>query len=148
MINVIITTAIVASAGIFCSEERETIIDFKDLPAKSQTFIENYFDVGEISYIIKEEEFTSTSYLVKFRDGNEIEFIGNGDWDEIECEYSPEGVPTKIIPQKILETVNKRFPSETIVNIKKEIYGRYEIELKNGLEITFNDRFEIIRLDD
>ena len=138
-------TSVLLSISTFFSFDRERIIEFNELPQVSQEFIQTNFPSHQIAYIIEETELTSTTFNVKFENGDEIEFRGNGEWKDIDCEYN--AVPESATPAKILEYVKAKHARNTIEKISRE-YNRYEVELNNGLEIVFNSNFEVLRYDD
>lgn len=137
--------SVLLSVSTFFSFDRERLIEFSQLPQVSQEFIQKNFPSHNVDYIIEESELTHTSYEVKFSNGDEIEFRGNGEWKEIDCEYN--GVPASAVPAKLIDYVNAKHPNNTIEKISRE-YSRYEVELNNGLEIVFNNNFEVLRYDD
>lgn len=137
--------SVLLSVSTFFSFDRERLIEFSQLPQVSQEFIQKNFPSHEISYIIEESELTHTSYDVKFTNGDKIEFRGNGEWKEIDCEYN--GIPDSAIPDKLLDYVKAKHANCLIEQISRE-YSRYEVELNNGLEIVFNSNFEVLRYDD
>ena len=54
------------------------IITFEELPAKAQEFVNAYFGDHTVSFVRMETEITKTEYTVRFTNGMEIEFTGNG----------------------------------------------------------------------
>lgn len=137
--------SLLLSISTLFSFDRERIIEFDQLPQVSQEFIQANFPSHEISYIIEENELTHTTYDVKFTNGDEIEFRGNGEWKEIDCEYN--NIPDSAVPSQLLDYVKAKHPKNMIEKLSRE-YGRYEVELNNGLEIVFNSNFEVLRYDD
>ncbi len=140
-----VLTSVLLSISTFFSFDRERLIEFEQLPKASQEFIQTNFASHQIEYIIEESELTSTTYDVKFTNGDSIEFRGNGEWEEIDCEYN--NVPDTAVPAKLLDYVKAKHPNNAIEKLSRE-YNRYEVELNNGLEIIFNSNFEVLRYDD
>lgn len=126
---------------------QQSIVEFNKLPQSSQEFIAKLVRVEDISYIKMEKEnfLSSKEYEVKMKDGSEFEFNQNGLWKEIKDKVH--GVPVAIIPQRITAYVNKSFPMNKITKITRT-NRKYEIELTNGLDLTFNSKGEFMRVDD
>lgn len=128
----------------FCAIAQNKVILFSDLPQAAQKFISNNYSAKEVSYVVMDKEFFSTSYEVKMNNGIEIEFDGKGNWKEVDAGLL--SVPNNVVPKKIRQYVNKSFPNNEIVKISRN-KRKYEIELKNGLDIEFNKQGEFLRVD-
>lgn len=124
---------------------QDKIISFSDLPKTAKTFISKYYNEDQVAYIVMDKELFSTSYEVKLHNGVEVEFDGKGNWTEIDADTLP--VPNGIVPVKIRNYINKSFPNNEIVKISKS-KNKFELELKNGLDLEFNNKGEFIRIDD
>ena len=120
-------------------------ISVNQLPPKSQQFIKQHFSGEKIAYAKKERDFLKTKYEVVFSNGSKIEFRKDGEWKEIDCKYAK--VPDAIIPQKIMEFVTANYESAAIIEIDRDKRD-YEIKLSNGLELTFDLKFNLIEIDD
>lgn len=97
----------------------------------------------------KEQEFlwggkTDTTYDVMFQSGAKLEFYENGDWKEIDCKYL--AVPAGIVPEQILTVANGYHPGLPIVQIERDV-REYEVKLINGVELTFDMRFNLTDYD-
>ena len=104
-------------------------IEMNQLPVKAQTFITTYFK----------------SYDVVFASGEKLEFDKSGDWTEVKCKTVE--VPAAIIPEAILKYVKANYPEVKILEIEHDSEG-YEIKLSNRLEIKFNNKFQVVDIDD
>ena len=111
------------------------------LPAAAKTFIQQSFPDAAIAFAERD----SNEYEVHLNDGTEITFDLKGNWDKVDCNFSP--VPDEIVPQPIATYVEKNFPGVSIVKIDKERYG-YEVELANDLELKFNKQGVLFSMDD
>ena len=121
------------------------IIPFGELPAKAQEFVTTYFSGHDIRFVRMEIEVTKTEYTVRFENGMEIEFNGNGDWEEVESHS--ECLPSGFLPETILSYLNQRHPNTCLHEISKGRH-KYEIELADGSELIFNKNGEFLRYDD
>ena len=127
------------------SAENDRIISFEQLPAKSQEFIKKYFPDEKVSYVKEESDFMELSYEAVLATGTKIEFVGSGEWKEVECRYST--LNEEIVPVQIREYVRKNFPETKFVKIEKG-YRDYEVKLTNRLELTFDQNFNLVDIDD
>lgn len=140
----IIATVAMAFTSLF-SNDRERVIEYNNLPQNAKTFVEKHFKNVPVSYVMEDKELTGTTYQLRFENGDEIEFKGNGEWEEIECKTG--GIPESAIPSGIGKYVEKKHNGNKIVKIKKE-RNTYEVEINNDLELVFNSKEEILRYDD
>ena len=85
------------------------------------------------------------SYDVVFASGEKLEFDKSGDWTEVKCKTGE--VPAAIIPEAILKYVKANYPDAKVLEIEHDSEG-YEIKLSNRLEIKFNDKFQVVDIDD
>ena len=86
---------------------------------------------------------------VKLTDKTEIEFYLNYEWKSIDCEKSLVygSVPAELVPAEITAYVAANFANSLIEQIEKKHNGGWEIELSNGLEITFDSNFNVTEID-
>ncbi len=127
------------------AEDIHRIIAFEELPAKAQEFITAYFSAQTIRFVRMEIDVTKTEYTVRFENGMEIEFNGNGDWEEVESHA--ECLPFGFLPESILNYLSQRHPNACLHEIARGRH-KFEVELADGLEIIFNKNGEFLRYDD
>lgn len=128
------------------SAQNQNIINFSQLPANAQNFIKTHFSEGNISVAWEETAYLSKKeYSVKLNDGTEIEFLSNGDWEEVKTINGH--VPSKIVPNAISAYVGKNFQNVSIKEIKRKRKG-YAVELSNGLDLDFDKNGKFLRIDD
>ena len=141
---VILATLLIYAVGLH-AEDIHRIITFNELPIKAQEFITTYFSEQTIRFVRMEINVTKTEYTVRFENGMEIEFNGNGDWDEVESHS--ECLPSGFLLEPILDCLNRNHPGLCLHEISRG-YHKIEVELANGLEIIFNKNGELLRYDD
>ena len=117
----------------------------RELPEKAQQFIRQHFPNEKVSFAKMERELFDTTYEVIFTSSSKVEFLKNGDWKEVDCKYST--VPAAIIPQQIAQYVSQYYPDTSVVQIDRDKRD-YEVKLTNGLELTFDLKFNLIDIDD
>lgn len=129
---------IVANAG------NDKPINVNELPAKAQTLLSKHFKGQKVMLATIESGVVSRSYDVVLRNGTKLEFDMKGNLTEIDCKQGI--VPSQLIPQPIKNYLKENYRGETVRKIelnKKE----YEVELTNGIDLTFNKHFQLIDID-
>lgn len=142
--NTLITLAAGLLASVF-SPDNERTIEYSQLPQKAQQFIETHFKGSEVLFVNKESGLTYTEYKVHLMNGDEIEFTGQGEWEEIDCEHR--SVPQSVIPEKIASFLKAKHPDMKVEKISRD-RNKIEVDMNTGLEIVFNSDFELLRYDD
>ena len=71
------------------------------------------------------------------------DFINN-QWEKVE---SMKGVPAFFIPQGISSYVKSNYQNLAITKINKELHG-FDVELANGMELTFDRSGRFLGMDD
>ena len=110
------------------------------------TFVETYFpQVGILNAHQDGNEID-----VKLTDMTEIDFYLTFEWKKIDCDDSQVYgmVPNNLVPAQITDYVNANYPGKHIDKIEKKHNGGWDIELSNGLEITFDSNFNVTGIDD
>lgn len=135
-------------AGLVCWAAtwagNDKTIAFAELPEKARTVVSRYFDAKQVAAVKQDREWFGTTYEVKFYDGTEIEFLGNGEWKEIDC--SPRAVPAGLIPVEIVRVVQERYPGRTIVKIDRDRRD-WEVELDDDTDLKFDLKYDLIDVD-
>lgn len=129
---------IVANAG------NDKPINVKELPVKAHTLLSKHFKGQKVMLATIESGVVSRSYDVVLRNGTKLEFDKKGNLTEIDCKQSI--VPSQLIPQPIKNYLKENYRGEAVRKIewnKKE----YEVELTNGIDLTFNKHFQLIDID-
>ena len=129
---------IVANAG------NDKPINVNELPATAQTLLSKHFKGQKVMLATIESGVVSRSYDVVLRNGTKLEFDKKGNLTEIDCKQGI--VPSQLIPQPIKNYLKENYRGEAVRKIelnKKE----YEVELANGIDLTFNKHFQLIDID-
>lgn len=116
------------------------------LPQQARNFLASHYSKTGIAYATVDSEMFDATYDVSLEDGTRLEFTKKGDWTEIK---SPRGgsVPASAVPSKIRAYIERNYPKATVSRM--EIEGRdCNVELSNGVEITFNRQMEMVRSSD
>lgn len=116
-----------------------------ELPSASQQFLKTHFKDAKVSYASVDREITGKDYKVVFEDGSKVEFGGNGAWTDVEVRTG--AVPAAIVPQQIRDQVAEKFPNRKIRSIERDRRG-YDVHLDNGLELEFDGKFRMTKIDD
>jgi len=125
--------------------DHDRAVTTEQMPRQAQEFIARYFPGEKIAYAKKESDFFEVIYEVMFTNGSKVEFRRNGAWKEVDCRYS--SVPAAVVPAQIAQYVSGHYPDASIVQIDRDKHD-YEVKLSNGLELTFDLKFNLIDIDD
>ena len=119
------------------------VVGVQQLPAPAQEVMTKCFADKTLLTILKERN----EYEVIFNTGEKIEFNKKGEWTEISCHTTQ--VPDILIPNPIRLRIMADFTNATIVKIDRQRNGKkYEVKLNNGLEVEFDKKFNVIKVDD
>ena len=132
--------------GAAYADGREKPTSVDKLPQAAQEFLSAHFKDLTVAYAVEEQKYTGKEYEVVYTDRTEIEFRSDGQWESVGRKYSP--VPASIVPQPIQTFVSgSNYPGQFIRQIDRNAYT-WEVELSNGLEIKFDNKFNVIDIDD
>ena len=141
-----ILVAIICLMAIVCiSKADDKPIKFERMPAAAQKFVKTNFAESKVVFVTKDDDFVAPDYEVVLDNGTVLQFSSSGVLEKIEA--FKEGVPVSLIPKKIQEYVSNNY--QGVFYREYEIdRGKYEVKLSNGLELTFNNAFTLIEIDD
>ena len=125
--------------------DRQQMIQFSELPAEAQSFVQKYYNVSDISYVEKDWDDMRYEYTVYLKNATEIEFNHQGNMKSIDCKRS--AVPTGIVPSTIVNYVKEHYPNDFIVEYVRDS-RRLQVELNNGWELYFDLNGNFLRMDD
>lgn len=126
---------------LFAQAGNEQRITLEQLPKVAQTTISTYFNGKKIAKVEKETDRSNIEYTVEFSNNDDIKFDKNGDWTEIDG-----SVPTKLIPTEIQKVVASKYPHKSIIQIEKDKNG-YDVELSNGVDLEFDKKYNLKKVD-
>ena len=132
------------SFNIVANASNDKPINVNELPATAQTLLSKHFKGQKVMLATIESGVVSRSYDVVLRNGTKLEFDKKGNLTEIDCKRGI--VPSQLIPQPIKNYLKENYKGEAVRKIelnKKE----YEVELTNGIDLTFNKHFQLIDID-
>ena len=138
-IKILTMTLLFAFQAVACSGG-DKVITVEALPAAAQTLFGKYFGGKQVSLVKKDKEGLKTYYDVVMADGVKLEFDSKGEWRDIEDKQN--GVPAEISAY-----VAQNYSGQRILKIDRTRTG-FEIDLANGLELTFNKQFKLTDIDD
>lgn len=119
------------------------VVGIQQLPAGAQEVMTKCFADKTVLTILKERD----EYEVIFNNGEKIEFNKKGEWTEVSCHTTQ--VPDILIPNPIKMRIMADFSNTRIVKIDRSRNGKkYEVKLSNGLEVEFDKKFNVIKVDD
>lgn len=146
MKKLMILSAILMVFGVTTAcADNDKPITVAQLPAKAQQFVKAHFSNEKVALAKLEQDFLETTYEVVFTNGSKVEFLKNGEWKEIDCKYST--VPVAVVPAQIAQYISQNYPDTKVVKLERD-RREYEVKITNGLELTFDTRFNLIDIDD
>lgn len=119
-------------------------IEVSQLPQTAQQVLKKDFSKMKVTLAKMESGLFDTSYDIIFTNGDKVEFDRNGNWTELKCKYSQ--VPVRLIPAAINSYVKKNYSSAKVLEIERD-RNEYDVKLSNGIELTFNKKFQVIDID-
>ncbi len=129
--------------GTTACADNEKPINFNQLPAAAQQFVKQYFASARVALTQQESGILEKNYDVTFTNGDKVEFDRKGQWTEITAATA---VPTALVPQAIAQYIKTNYAGTTVRNIERD--GReYDVKLSNGMELTFNTKFQLVDID-
>lgn len=138
-----VVCSVVLFSTTACADKNKPI-QVNELPAKAQTVLTTHFSGQKVTLATLESEIIDKSYNVVLQNGTKLEFDRKGNLTEVDCKQGT--VPTKLIPQPIKSYVQANYSGQNIKKMEID-KNEHEIELSNGLDITFNKRFQVIDID-
>ncbi|MBR4999640.1 MAG: PepSY-like domain-containing protein [Rikenellaceae bacterium] len=125
--------------------DSERLITVDKLPVAAQKFLKTHFADQSLTYAKVDGYMFDVDYEVRLADGTKIDFDRKGNWTNVERKAV--ALPEKLVPTKIAEYVAKHYAGSKVVKIERNKRS-FEVELSNGLELTFDTRYNLINVDD
>lgn len=142
----IFAASLLLTSGVaFGATDDDRPIRYDELPATAQSFIADNFAKEQVSHITLDDGIMNDEYKVVFVSGTKLEFDGNGNWKELDCRYTE--VPNTLVPTQIADYVKSNYPGSKITELKRE-HGEWEAKITGGLELTFDQSFKLVDIDD
>ena len=138
-----VVCSVVLFSTTACADKNKPI-QVNELPAKAQTVLNTHFSGQKVTLATLESEIIDKSYNVVLQNGTKLEFDRKGNLTEVDCKQGT--VPAKLIPQPIKSYVQANYSGQNIKKMEID-KNEHEVELSNGLDITFNKRFKVIDID-
>ncbi len=132
------------SCNMVANAGNDKPISVNALPAKAQTLLNNHFNSQKVMLATIESGVVSRNYDVVLQNGTKLEFDKKGNLTEINCKQGI--VPALLIPQAIKNYLKDNYAGQSVKKIEMN-KNEYEVELTNGLDLTFNKHFQLIDID-
>lgn len=144
MKKILAVWAILTISLTACADHHQ-LVEYSDLPAQAQVFIQKYFNVTDVAYIERERDGVHHEYQVHLKNDTEMEFDYQGNFKSIDCQVLK--VPTGIVPEPIINFVQTHYPNSFVVEYIVG-YRHLTVELGTGLDLIFDLEGHFIRIDD
>lgn len=132
------------SCNMVANAGNDKPISVNALPAKAQTLLSNHFNNQKVMLATIETGVINKTYDVVLQNGTKLEFDKKGNLTEIACKQGK--VPDQLIPQAIKNYLMANYAGQSVKKIEMN-KNEYEVELANGLDLTFNKHFQLIDID-
>lgn len=121
----------------------KTVIPGNQLPAEIRSYLDQHFPGYEVKHAIREKDGIRISYHVNVNGEFNLEF--NRKFEVIDVEGMSR-LPEHIVPEAIQKYVSVNYPQNFITDWEKD-GKKQEIELDNGLDLSFNSAGVFIGID-
>ena len=135
----------VAFGVTFAASADERPIEVSQLPKAAQDFMAKNFNKIKVLYATVDKDILDVDYEVRLEDGTKIDFDNDGEWMDVSNKRL--GIPKSVVPAELVAYVDANYPKANIISIDRGPRD-YEIELSNGLELTFSIDGRLIGIDD
>ena len=133
ILKIIIILTIISCSNLFC----DWVVPVESLPERARQFVAQAFPDAQIWYIENDDG----KFEVELSNGIKIDFLYNGDWNEIDAEYV--GIPYNVFPPNVANTIRNTYPQTVIISAEKK-WGTYEIKLNNMMELYISADGQLI----
>ncbi len=116
----------------------------EELPAAARQFLATHFADAKVT-LATVDRGLFTSWDVILNNGTRIEFDSRGQWDEIECRGT--FVPMSVLHPGIASFLREYYPDAHVRDIERD-GRRFDVNLDNRLELTFDSNGNLRDLDD
>ena len=132
------------SCNMVANAGNDKPISVNALPAKAQALLTKHFSNQKVVLATIESNVIGKNYDVVLKNGTKLEFDKKGNLTEIDCKQGT--VPAQFIPQAIKNYLKANYARQSVKKIEMN-KNEYEVELTNGLDLTFNKHFQLIDID-
>ena len=117
----------------------------EQLPLTAREFLDKYFAGINPSLIMRDDDVMYKDYEVVLNDGTQIDFSSSGEWQEVSVRNG--SVPAELIPEGVTRYLSQHYPDMDVRRVDRD-RRTFEVELSNGLELTFDKHCRLIDIDD
>lgn len=129
----LVSLFILSASSLFA----DMVVPASALPQQATSFINRVFPGVQIWKVERD----GRKFDVNLSNGVSIDFLGNGDWQNIDSEYAP--IPDAAFPPAVVQAVKKAYPQAAIIDAEKE-WGNYKLKLNNMMEVMVSGNGQIM----
>ncbi|MEI0446243.1 PepSY-like domain-containing protein [Brachyspira intermedia] len=129
----LVSLFILSASSLFA----DMVVPPSALPQQATAFIQRVFPGVQIWKVERD----GRKFDVNLSNGVSIDFLANGDWQNIDSEYAP--IPDAAFPPAVLQAVKKAYPQAAIIDAEKE-WGNYKLKLNNMMEVMVSGNGQIM----
>ena len=116
----------------------DMVVPTSALPQQATSFIQRVFPGTQIWKVERD----GRKFDVQLSNGVSIDFLANGDWQNIDSEYAP--IPDAAFPAAVIQAVKNAYPQAAVIDAEKE-WGNYKLKLNNMMELMVTGNGQIMR---
>jgi len=138
-----ITISLIVAMGLlsFNAFANERVVPASALPQKATAFLNQYFSGIAVAYVEEDKD----DFEVNLNNGIEVTFSKNGEWDQVDGKY--QAIPTGFIAQPILDTIKNKYTGAYILQIEKDWWAGFEVELSNNMELKIDENGKVSKVE-
>lgn len=146
-----ITTFIMCMIFAISISAQVRTISKDEFPAPAIEFVNTWYSNYTNPVYFVEYDFKRVDdYEVRFDNGTKLEFDKQGNVKTIDCGRN-DTINKKLLPIKIQRYLSIKYPNNSVIEYTVDDYGHrwveYEVDLNNGLSLTFNKNFKVTEID-
>ncbi len=135
-LSIFLASLIILSASSLFADD--WVVPPTALPQQATSFIQKVFQGSQIWKVERD----GRKFDVKLSNGYSIDFLGNGDWVNIDSEYAP--IPDAAFPPAVIQAIKSAYPQASVIDAEKE-WGNYKLKLNNMMELMITGNGQIMR---
>jgi hypothetical protein len=123
--------------------QKDTVLPAAEIPAELTDYLNQHFSDQPVLQVIKDRDGFTKTYDIILEGGVTLEF--NRSYEVIDIDGNNK-LPDSVIPTKLLEYVNEKYPNSYITDWELEDKHQ-QVGLENGLTLEFNMDGTFLRID-
>ena len=129
-----ISLMVLSAASLFADD---FVVPVSALPQNARAFIQRTFPSAQIWKVERD----GRKFDVQLSNGVSIDFLTNGEWVNIDSEYTP--IPDSAFPAAVIQAVRNAHPQAAVIDAETE-WGNYKLKLNNMMEVIVSGNGQLM----